>query len=95
MDKELLRKNLLEELYFGELDLNVRTIHLNTDIGRLEHGFTERGEELAERLSGTEKSMALDMLNDYSEITANIEYQQFIRGFRIGAKLMLDTFLYE
>ena len=49
-------------------------------------------EKLTERLSGEEKKLFLDFCNAYGELMGESGLDSFFVGFRLGAKMIFDTF---
>lgn len=84
--------NFIEEFYFGNIDPQARgykkgdrMINVSDDMNKLE-------EKLTERLNPEEKKMYLDFCNKYAELMGTSDLDSFIVGFRLGAKLIYDTF---
>ncbi len=60
-------------------------LHFSKDINKLE-------EKMSERLSGEDKTLFLDFCNAYGELMGESGLDSFLTGFRLGAKMIFDTF---
>ena len=49
-------------------------------------------EKLTERLQGKDKNLFLDFCNAYGELMGESGLDSFLVGFRLGAKMIFDTF---
>lgn len=85
--------NILEELYFGNINPNVKGFEKNTPYGKAMQTLSDREEKLTALLEGEEQSLLFDLVNVQNEITAISELERFVEGFRLGARFMRDTFI--
>ena len=72
--------NFLEELYYGNIDPQARGYRKGSYNFKVSQNINELEEKLTERLGGEDKALFLDFLDS------------FIVGFRLGAKMIFDTF---
>lgn len=83
--------HILEELFVGSIRPGERTFKQNSQYARVKKALTEYEEKLDATLSKEQKSL----LNDYRDIQQDLmvitDCETFIRGFQIGAKIMLDV----
>ena len=84
--------NFLVELYFGNLDPQARGYRKGSHNLKVSKSINELEEKLTERLSGEDKALFLDFCNAYSELLGDAEVDTFVVGFRLGAKMIFDTF---
>jgi len=84
--------NFLEELYYGNLDPQARGYRKDSNILKVSENINELEEKLTQRLIGEEKKLFLDFCNAYGELMGDTELDSFIVGFRLGAKMIFDTF---
>jgi hypothetical protein len=84
--------NFLEELYYGNVDPQARGYRKGSHILKVSENINELEEKLTERLSGEEKKLFLDFCNAYGELMCNAGLDSFLVGFRLGAKMIFDTF---
>lgn len=54
--------------------------------------IAELEEKLTERLQGKDKKLFLDFCNAYGELMGESGLDSFLVGFRLGAKMIFDTF---
>ena len=84
--------NFLEELYYGNVDPQARGYRKGSHILQVSENSHEWEEKLTERLSGEEKKLFLDFCNAYGELMGDASLDSFLVGFRLGAKMIFDTF---
>ena len=84
--------NFLEELYYGNIDPQTRGYRKGSHILKVSGNINELEEKLTERLSGEEKKLFLDFCNTYGELMGESGLDSFIVGFRLGARMIFDTF---
>lgn len=85
-------ENFLEELYYGNVDPQTRGYRKGSHNLKVSENINELEEKLNERLSGEEKKLFLDFCNAYGELMGESSLDSFIVGFRLGAKMIFDTF---
>lgn len=85
--------NIIEELYFGNIDPNMKRVERNSRIAKAMQTLSDSEEKLTVLLDGKEKNLLFDLVNAQSEIVATSELERFIEGFQLGARFMLDTFI--
>ena len=61
-------------------------------ISRFQKDINEMEEKLTECLQGEDKALFLDFCNAYGELMGESSLDSFIVGFRLGAKMIFDTF---
>ena len=84
--------NFLEELYFGNLDPQARGYRKGSRNLKVSKDINELEEKLTEHLSGEDKTLFLDFCNAYGEMMGDTGLDAFLVGFRLGAKMIFDTF---
>ena len=85
-------ENFLEELYYGNLDPQARGYRKDSNILKVSENINELEEKITQRLNGEEKKLFLDFCNANSELMGDTGLDSFIVGFRLGAKMIFDTF---
>ena len=83
--------HILEELYVGSIRPGVRTFKQNGQYSRAIKELTECGEKLDATLSEEQKSLLDEYRNAQQDLMVITDCETFIRGFQIGAKIMLDV----
>lgn len=84
--------NFLEELYYGNVDPQARGYRKDGPSLKVSKSINELEEKLTERLNGEEKTLFLDFCNAYGELMGDTGLDSFLVGFRLGAKMIFDTF---
>ena len=84
--------NFLEELYYGNLDPQARGYRKGSHILKVSENINELEEKITQSLIGEEKRLFLNFCNAYSELMGDTGLDSFIVGFRLGAKMIFDTF---
>lgn len=84
--------NFIEELYYGHLDPQMRDVTHSDPIKKVSVDINELEDKLTERLHGEDKNPFLDFVNVYGELMGESNLENFISGFRYGAKMIFDTF---
>lgn len=79
--------DIISDLYYGNIQPNIRTC--KEEEARLNEIFSESEEWLTEHLEGKAKTTLLNLLNAHSELDGLVSYENFRRGFVLGAQLML------
>ncbi len=84
--------DFIEELYYGNIDPQARAYRKDSRIYKILDDINEAENKLTECLQMDEKKLFLDFCNAYAELLGTSELDSFIVGFRLGAKLIYDTF---
>ena len=84
-------KKVLDDLYFGEIQPNIRTYDKNSMLKRALQTVDENQGMLLKLLNGEEKRIFLDLVNAQSEVDGNSAYENFVFGFKLGARIMVET----
>ena len=83
--------HILEELYVSSIRPGERTFKQNSQYGRAIKELTECEEKLDATLSEEQKSLLDEYRNAQQDLMVITDCETFIRGFQIGAKIMLDV----
>lgn len=86
-------KNFIKELYYGNIDPQARGFKNGSYLKKQMTILSESESLLTDRLTGDEKKMFLTFVNASDFILGESELDSFIVGFRLGARLILDTFV--
>ena len=84
--------NFIEALFFGNIEAQQQSITKNRELKKVWDELVTCEEELSHKLSCSEKEMFEKYVDCYAKATLINEKDAFVNGFRIGAKLTLDTF---
>lgn len=82
-------KRVLEDLYFGEIQPNIS--NENPRWQKVEQVVDENEEVLLKLLEGKERKLFLDLVNAQSEVDGNTAVENFISGFKLGARIILES----
>ena len=86
-------KNFIKELYYGNIDPQARGFKNGSYLKKQMTIFSESEALLTDGLTGDEKKIFLTFANASEIILGESELDSFIVGFRLGARLILDTFV--
>ena len=89
--KGMFMMNIIEELYFGNIDPNTESIDSESDFGKASMIVSQNEDKLMELLEGKEKEIFIALLNAQSEIDAITAVKKSTKGFQLGAKFTLDA----
>lgn len=84
-------RDILEKLYFGNLTPNMRQIEPGTALRQAMDQAEQEEEKLTALLEGKEKTMLLRLLNAENEIANTFALENFVLGFRLGARMILEV----
>lgn len=85
-----MRGNIIEELYYGNIDPQDRGYHPQSPVKKVSDSLNDLEEKLTEQLAGENKALFLRFCNVYAEFMGESELDTFITGFRLGARFMMD-----
>lgn len=86
-------KNFIKELYYGNIEPQARGFKNGSYLKKQMTILSESEALLTDRLTGDEKKWFLTFVNASNNILGQTELDSFIVGFRLGARLILDTFM--
>lgn len=86
-------KNIIKELYYGNIDPQARGFKNGSYLKKQMTILSESETMLTDRLTGDEKKAFISFVNASDVILGESELDSFIVGFRLGAKLIFNTFV--
>ena len=86
-------KNFIEEFYYGNIEPQARSTKQNKAVQKQMEILLTNENFLTTVLSDENKKRFLDYVNAWGSVNGESNVDSFIMGFRLGAKLMLDTFI--
>jgi hypothetical protein len=91
--------NILEDLYYGNINPNEKCFDRKSRYSQFVKIVTDNEEKLTAFLNALpnaeeEQHLLSQMINAQSELSQFSEIERFIEGFRLGAGIMLDTFIF-
>ncbi len=84
-------RDTLENLYFGSITPNERQTRPNSSLQKAMDQSEECEEKLTTRLEEQDKVLLRRLLNAENEICSTMALEQFILGFRLGARIVLEA----
>ncbi len=86
-------KNFIRELFLDNIEPQENIYQSNKKLSKNMDIVAEREEQLNKRLTGEEKQLFTEYIDAWSEASVIFEEENFVRGFRLGAKFTYDTFI--
>ena len=83
--------HILEELYVGSIRPGERTFKQNSQYGLAIQALNDSEERLDATLSKEQKLLFNDYRDAQQDLMVITDCETFIRGFQIGAKIMMDV----
>lgn len=80
--------NILEDLFFGELDVNTQDDNTSKSMQNLD----DIENTLMNSLKKEDKQFFIKYVNLCSQINAETAVSKFKTGFKVGLKLIIDTY---
>ena len=87
-----MRNNFIQELFHGNIAPQSQTISSDIHFKAVWDKLVATEEILSHRLDGEDKKLFKEYVNSYGHAFSINEAASFIRGFRIGARIIFDTF---
>lgn len=84
--------NFIEQLFFGNIESQQQSISKNRELKKVWDELVSCEEELSFKLNPEEKELFNKYIDCHAKASLLNEKDAFVNGFRIGAKLTLDTF---
>ena len=92
--------NMLEELYYGNINPNEKCFDRNSEYGKFVKSISDNEEKLIAYITAIptaaeEQRLLSQLINAQNEVLCISELERFIEGFKLGARFITDTFLTE
>lgn len=84
-------KKVLEDLYFGEIQPNISNYDENPQLKRCSRVVDENEEILLKILDEKERKLFLDLVNAQGEVDGGSAIDNFINGFKLGARIIAES----
>ena len=88
--KEVFIAGFIEDLYYGNVDTQVYYPEFGAELKKKLNDLTELEKQIADKLSGEEKTMFLKYTDKYIEFTSRSLLDSFTTGFKLGMKCASD-----
>lgn len=82
---------ILEELWYGNIAPSERSVEKGSPMWELGCLIVRNEEELAPLLSEKAKEVLEKLMDNQTELHSIRECEVFVRGFRLGARIMLEV----
>ena len=86
-------KNILEELYYGNLDPQARSLGKDPALVRMAERISQGEQYFSSTLSGADKAKFLEYADAWGHFDGESCLDSFLVGFRLGARFCWDTFV--
>ena len=83
-------KNILEELFWLNIDIKARNKIVNSNVRQAEHTFGKYEEILLKRLKGRNLKVFKKMISASFNLAECTEKTGFTDGAKVGAKIMIE-----
>ena len=83
-------RNILEDLYYGNITPGAQEIAPNSELKRATDRVTRFESQLTERLDEDGKTILTKLFESQDEVESIMARENFILGFRLGARLMAE-----
>ena len=93
--KEISMGNFIEELFYGNIDPQERSIKKNRKVRREMKILSENEDYLLKELAGEPQKRFLEYVDAWGIVNGESTLDSFITGFRLGARFAYDTFVSE
>ena len=84
-------RDMLENLYFGNITPNDQNVRSGTALKKAMEQSAECEEQLTALLEDKEKALLLRLINAENEIGSTMALENFILGFRLGVRMILEA----
>ncbi len=83
-------RNTLEDLYYGNITPNAQDMTPNSELKRATDRVTRFEKQLTEQLDEAGQAVLAKLIESQQEIDSITALENFILGFRLGAKIMME-----
>ena len=83
-------RNTLEDLYYGNITPNAQDMAPNSELKRATDRVARFENQLTERLDEAGQAVLAKLIESQQEIDSITAMENFILGFRLGAKIMME-----
>ena len=86
-------KNFIEEVFYGNIDPQEKSIKKNRRVRRELKMLSENEDWLLKELAGESQKRFLEYVDAWGIVNGESTLDSFITGFRLGARFAYDTFV--
>ena len=84
-------RNILEDLYYGNITPGTQQITPNSELKKATDRVARFESHLTERLDEDGQTILAKLVDSKDEIESITALENFIRGFRLGVRLMAES----
>ena len=84
-------RNTLEDLYYGNITPGTQQITPNSELKRATDRVARFEDQLTERLDEDGQTILAKLIESKDEVESITALENFILGFRLGARLMAES----
>ena len=85
--------NIIEELFYNNINPKARMVRNGSNLQKQMEILANCEERLTRKLAGDDKKAFLAFINAVGEVQGESQLDNFIVGFRLGARFTFDTFV--
>ena len=82
----------IEEFFYGNIDPQSRSSVQIQELKKVQKKLTDLEEQLTQQLTEPQRELFVAYTDVWNELNANSDLDSFVTGFRMGARMTLDTF---
>ncbi len=82
----------IEEFFYGNIDPQSRSSVQIQELKKVQKKLTDLEEQLTQQLTEPQRALFVAYTDVWNELNAKSDLDSFVTGFRMGAKMTLDTF---
>ena len=83
----------LEQFFYGNIDPQSRSSVQIQELKKVQKKLTDLEEQLTQQLTEPQRALFVAYTDVWNELNANSDLDSFVTGFRMGARMTLDTFV--
>ncbi|MDF2567432.1 MAG: hypothetical protein K0R90_888 [Oscillospiraceae bacterium] len=95
MMSDSMKSNIIEELYLGNISPIEKEFKRDSHYAKLISIIAKNEKMLIDSLCGKEETQFSELMEAQSEVLSITALETFTDGFKLGAKIILDTFVSE
>ena len=83
-------RKTLENFYYGNIIPHEQKMAASSDLRRAANKIAEREQQLMEQLSAPQQTLLAELVSAQQEIDSITTLENFILGFRLGVRMMIE-----
>ena len=82
----------LEQFFYGNIDPQSRSSVQIQELKKVQKKLTDLEEQLTQQLTEPQRALFVAYTDVWNELNEKSDLDSFVTGFRMGARMTLDTF---